>query len=85
MIACHATCQLPYMLYCSAFFYYCSVNIKFRDYTYFLSLGPVVAYFHTSFYSLWNGGLQQELSTLQFEHPGYELWVTASFLASTDN
>uniref|UniRef100_A0A8R1HVM9 Lipase_3 domain-containing protein n=1 Tax=Caenorhabditis japonica TaxID=281687 RepID=A0A8R1HVM9_CAEJA len=47
---------------------------------FFDDAGHIFTYFYDAFFFLWNGGLSQEIRTLKYQYPGYELWVNGHSL-----
>lgn len=45
----------------------------------FFDVGKVFEFFYDAYLALWRAGLEQEIRSLKYRYPDYELWVRNSF------
>lgn len=46
----------------------------------FFDVGYIFEFFYDAYISLWRGGLEQEMRSLKYKYPDYELWVSTACL-----
>ncbi|CCD83539.1 Fungal lipase-type domain-containing protein [Caenorhabditis elegans] len=49
----------------------------------FFDVGKVFEFFYDAYLALWRAGLEQEIRSLKYRYPDYELWVTGHSLGAS--